>query len=95
MPRIPCNAWLVNLRLGEFWRLIRSSCGDGQNNIQALQEAYFDNYFGDKETAYAIKIKKATRYDRPLALKHLCPISPPTSIIHVSTPRRLRLVIVP
>lgn len=60
----------------QLWRRTKQYSG--------IAKAYFDDYFGDKETAYAIKIKKATRYDRPLALKHLCPSArPPQSFMYL------------
>lgn len=50
-----------------------------------IAKAYFDEYFADKETAYAIKIRSARRYPNPMTLDFLCPSArPPQSFMYLS-----------
>jgi predicted transcriptional regulator len=49
-----------------------------------IAKSYFDEYFEDKETAYAIKIKKVLRYKRPMAIEYVSSsIRPPQSFMYL------------
>lgn len=47
----------------KVWKLTKDKAG--------ITKSYFDNYFKDKQVAYAIKIKQATQYDKPIDLQDL------------------------
>lgn len=38
-----------------------------------ISRAFFEEYFEGRDTAYAIRVKRATRYSRPLDLTELLP----------------------
>ena len=45
------------------WKLTKDKAG--------ITKSYFDEYFRGKRVAYAIKIKQATQYDKPIDLQDL------------------------
>lgn len=47
----------------KVWKLTKDKAG--------ITKSYFDEYFRGKRVAYAIKIKQATRYDKPIELQDL------------------------
>lgn len=47
----------------KVWELTKDKAG--------ITKSYFDNYFKGKQVAYAIKIKQATQYDKPIDLQDL------------------------
>jgi predicted transcriptional regulator len=50
-----------------------------------IAKRYFDGYFADKETAYAIKIKSVKRYSTPISLQELRPSArPPQSFMYLN-----------
>jgi predicted transcriptional regulator len=67
---------VLALNRTELWQQTKQFAGIAKN--------YFDDYFADKETAYAIKIKSTKRYARPFALEYLCPSArPPQSFMYL------------
>lgn len=67
---------ILALRREQLWRRTKEHSG--------IAKAYFDEYFGDKGIAYAIKIQGAVRYPQSLALKNLCPSAkPPQSFMYL------------
>ena len=48
-----------------------------------ISEDFFYEYFADREIAHAIKIKEATKYDKPLSLKENYKVSPPQSYLYL------------
>ena len=48
-----------------------------------IDEAYFYQYFGNKEKGFAIKIKKTKKYKTPLSLKDHFKVSPPQSFMYI------------
>jgi len=49
-------------------------------DFAGIAKSYFDEYFADKQTAYAIKIKGPRRYPTPMRLERFWPtIRPPQS----------------
>lgn len=64
----------------QLWRQTRQFAG--------IAKAYFDDYFADKETAYAIRIKSARRYPNPIKLDSLFPSArPPQSFMYLTEER--------
>ena len=59
----------------EIWRLTKKYSG--------ISEQFFYDYFADREIAHAIKIKEATKYDKPLSLKENYKVSPPQSYLYL------------
>ena len=47
----------------KVWKLTKDKAG--------IIKSYFDNYFKGKQVAYAIKIKQAAQYDKPIDLQDL------------------------
>ena len=47
----------------KVWKLTKDKAG--------ITKSYFDDYFKSKRVAYAIKIKQATQYDKPIDLQDL------------------------
>lgn len=49
-----------------------------------ISEEFFFEYFSEKDIAYAIKIKKATKYKKPLCLRKDFNVLPPQSYLYIS-----------
>jgi len=67
---------IINDSLDNLWRRTKKYAGIGKE--------YFYTYFADKEHGYAIKIKKITKYNRPLCIKKDLKLTPPQSFVYVS-----------
>ena len=64
--------------------LSRNQLWQQTKQFSGIAKTYFDEYFADKEMAYAIKIKSAKRYARPMTLEYLCPSArPPQSFMYL------------
>lgn len=57
------------------WKLTKDKAG--------ITKSYFDNYFKGKQVAYAIKIKQATQYDKPIDLQDLGVKRAPQSFMYL------------
>lgn len=70
-------AGILALEAKKLWQQTKKYSG--------IAKDYFDCYFADKETAYAIKIKKVKRYATPKTLEDLRPsIRPPQSFMYLN-----------
>lgn len=68
--------FVLELERNQLWRRTRHFSG--------IAKTYFDKYFADKETGYAIKIERAKRYSKPMTLEYLCPSArPPQSFMYL------------
>ena len=80
----PVQRVVGEFEVGGILALSRRQLWQHTKEYSGIAKNYFDDYFGDKETAYAIKIKSARRYEQPMALKHLCPSAhPPQSFMYL------------
>jgi predicted transcriptional regulator len=62
----------------ELWKLTKAHAG--------IEKKFFDEYFGDRSQAYAIKIKCVRRYPRPVTLYRVCRSKrPPQSFMYLNT----------
>ncbi|MGB4774591.1 MAG: ASCH domain-containing protein, partial [Daejeonella sp.] len=55
----------------KLWKITKAFAG--------INEDFFYQYFSDRDTAYAIKIKKTRKYRKPLCLKEDFKLTPPQS----------------
>jgi predicted transcriptional regulator len=60
---------------GNIWELTKKHSG--------ISEEFFYEYFADRDIAHAIKIRKATKYDKPLSLKESFNVAPPQSYLYL------------
>jgi predicted transcriptional regulator len=67
---------ILNEQLSYLWKKTKKHAG--------IQEEYFYQYFGDKSNGYAIKIKNAMRYKKPLSLKDNFNVFPPQSFLYLN-----------
>lgn len=58
-----------------IWSLTKKHAG--------ITKDFFDQYFADREIAYAIKIKNVTRYNIPLSIREDFNATPPQSYIYI------------
>jgi predicted transcriptional regulator len=80
----PVQCVVGEFEVGGILALNRSQLWQHTKQYAGIAKAYFDEYFADKETAYAIKIKRAKRYEQPIALEYLCPSArPPQSFMYL------------
>lgn len=80
----PVQRVVGEFEVGGILALNRSQLWQHTKQYSGIAKAYFDDYFADKETAYAIKIKRAKRYETPIALEYLCPSArPPQSFMYL------------
>ena len=80
----PVQRVVGEFEVGEILALNRKELWQQTGRFSGIAKAYFDEYFADKETAYAIEIKAAKRYLRPMALEYLCPSArPPQSFMYL------------
>jgi predicted transcriptional regulator len=53
-----------------------------------IQKRFFDQYYADRDTAYAIAVGKVTKYDEPVELASLgANITPPQSYRYLRVPQ--------
>ena len=67
---------IINERLNTLWEKTRDYAG--------IDKSYFYQYFAAKEEGYAIKIKKATKYEKYLSLKDDFNLTPPQSFMYLN-----------
>lgn len=67
---------IINDSPENVWRLTREFAG--------IDENVFYQYFAERDTAYAIKIKKTKRYSKPLCLKKDFKLTPPQSFLYLT-----------
>ncbi len=67
---------ILNENLNSLWEKTKKFAG--------IKEAYFYQYFNEKEQGFAIKIKKAMRYKTPLCLKLDFNLKPPQSFLYLN-----------
>lgn len=66
---------ILNERLDELWEKTKHSAG--------IQSDFFYKYFDKKNNGYAIKIKGAKLYKKPLCLKTEFNLLPPQSFLYL------------
>lgn len=80
----PIQRVVGEFEVGGILALEQNQLWERTKRYSGIERNYFDDYFADKDTAYAIKIKNAKRYKRPLALSFLCPSArPPQSFMYL------------
>jgi predicted transcriptional regulator len=60
-----------------------SSLWKRTNEYSGITEEYYLNYFKGKENGYAIAVKKAEKYDRPICIRESFGLTPPKSFAYV------------
>jgi predicted transcriptional regulator len=68
---------ILNLKPEILWEKTKEHAG--------ISEAYFYQYFGDKEMGFAIKIKKVKRYQIALSLQKEYNAKPPQSFMYLES----------
>ncbi|MEN6488821.1 MAG: hypothetical protein ABFD66_08060 [Smithella sp.] len=68
---------IINDQLEALWERTKKHAG--------IDEAYFFDYFSNKSTGYAIKIKKAKKYKKALCLRKDFNTTPPQSFMYLDT----------
>lgn len=80
----PIQRIVGEFEVGGILALDRKRLWSQTRRFAGIGKSHFDQYFGDKETAYAIKIKSARRYSTPVTLEIFCPsVRPPQSFIYL------------
>jgi predicted transcriptional regulator len=67
---------ILNTNLSLLWKQTKEHAG--------IDKQYFLDYFINKEKGYAIKIKKARKYRKPLCLREDFNLLPPQSFLYLS-----------
>lgn len=60
-----------------------SSLWKRTNEYSGITEEYYFDYFKGKENGYAIAVKKAEKYDRPICIRESFGLAPPQSFAYV------------
>lgn len=68
---------IINDQLDALWEQTKKHAG--------IDEAYFFDYFSNKDTGYAIKIKKTKKYKKALCLRKDFNTTPPQSFMYLDT----------
>jgi len=66
---------IINDDVNTLWRRTRQHAG--------IDKEYFLKYFENKDSGFAIQIKKIRRYETPLCLKKSFNLSPPQSFVYI------------
>lgn len=53
------------------------------NEYSGISEKYYLEYFKGKENGYAIAVKKAEKYDKPICIRKTFGLTPPQSFAYV------------
>lgn len=67
---------ILNDDLSSLWQQTKKHAG--------IDEHFFYEYFNNKESGFAIKIKKAKKYAKPLCLKADFNLLPPQSFLYLN-----------
>ncbi|WP_426669773.1 ASCH domain-containing protein [Mucilaginibacter sp. McL0603] len=67
--------FILNDDLNKLW--------DDTKDFSGISEDYFYQYFSEKVSGYAIKIKKFIKYNKPLCLKEDFKVNPPQSFLYI------------
>lgn len=67
--------FILNDDLNKLW--------DDTKDFSGISEDYFYQYFSEKVSGYAIKVKKFTKYSKPLCLKEDFKVNPPQSFLYL------------
>lgn len=82
----PVRRVVGEFEIGGILALDRKQLWEHTKEYSGIAKSYFDEYFADKEMAFAIKIKSAKRYSRPMMLQYICPSArPPQSFMYLSS----------
>ncbi|HEX2846018.1 MAG TPA: hypothetical protein VHN59_05685 [Chitinophagaceae bacterium] len=68
---------IINEELESLWKMTSASSG--------ISKEYFDKYFWDKESGYAIKVKNVKKYPQPRSLQKDYDLLPPQSFAYYSS----------
>lgn len=68
--------FILNDQIDILWERTKQFAGIDKN--------YFYQYFAERESGYAIKIRKTTRYKFPKSLKEDFNVTPPQSFLYLS-----------
>lgn len=66
---------IINDNLENLWKKTKRFAG--------IDENYFYQYFAERETGFAIKIKKTKKYKKPLCLREDFNLTPPQSFLYL------------
>lgn len=67
---------IINDNLHNLWERTKQFAG--------IDEKFFYQYFAEREKGFAIKIKKVTKYDKPLSLKDDFNLTAPQSFLYLT-----------
>jgi len=67
---------IVSLEPNQLWEITKEQSG--------ISREFFFEYFRERTVAHAIKIKKTTRYEKPLNLNQHFNVAPPQSYVYLS-----------
>jgi predicted transcriptional regulator len=80
----PVQRVVGEFEVGGVLALEQDKLWEQTKRYSGIERDYFDDYFADKKTAYAIKIKNVKRYERPLKLNRFFPSTrPPQSFMYL------------
>lgn len=68
---------IITHKPSKLWDITKKHSG--------ISENYFFEYFADKKTGFAIRIKSPLRYKKPKCIKADYKVSPPQSFLYLST----------
>jgi len=68
---------ILNLSLDNLW--------DTTQDFSGITKDYFLSYFENKDAGYAIKIKKAKKYNKPLCIREDFNATPPQSFLYLAS----------
>ena len=84
----PVQRVVGEFEVGGVLELSKKELWQETKQFSGIAKTYFDDYFADKETGYAIEIKSAKLYESPMTLEHLCPTArPPQSFMYLPDER--------
>lgn len=66
---------IISKEPSELWQQTKDGSG--------ISEEFFFQYFTDKSTAFAIKVKSVKRYKKPLCIREDFHTSPPQSFVYI------------
>jgi predicted transcriptional regulator len=67
---------IINEDLKALWETTKQFAG--------IEKNFFDSYFSEKQSGFAIKIKNTKRYSEPLCLKKDFKLTPPQSFLYLA-----------
>ena len=80
----PVQQVIGEFEIDDIFSLAPNALWEETKEFSGISEAFFFEYFADRDIAHAIKIKKTKKYRRPLCIREDFNVTPPQSYVYLT-----------